>query len=394
MGSVHCYFCHGHKCKYENYDNWLDAKNSHNAIVGLYSNWITDNILATARPSSRLMEKYDIIDQFHEHNIGAIINLQQAGEHKECGDGLVNDEFSYSPDDFMRANIFYYNFGWKDMTVPPIDLVLNIVQVMCFTHSQDKKIAIHCHAGLGRTGLVIACYLVYTNRFTAQEAVTQVRVHRPLSIQTTKQANFIKAFEEFTRSIRIVYDDSQPSLDTVLTRQRKYLHGPEALALRHSPKILVVACERITACLGATAGEAVVVLRDLSEEEKAQLVRHKGEVDNGVWEGTMQADGAIVVQMLLEWLNQLSPRMLHEGAEAILSGKQPQCITPTLSKSVLKSLALLVNTLHKIAANSQEQQQLTLYSTFAKALVPFPKSKTVDDSLLLSASAFLRDINF
>lgn len=95
-----------------------------------YSNWITDNILATARPSTRIMEQYDIIDQFHEHNIGtslsvrklilinqnnnitkgAIINLQQAGEHKDCGDGLIGDEFSYTPEDFMRANsnIFFF----------------------------------------------------------------------------------------------------------------------------------------------------------------------------------------------------------------------------------------------------------------------------------------------
>ena len=36
--------------------------------------------------------------------LGAIINLQQAGEHRDCGDGLINDEFSYSPDEFMRAN--------------------------------------------------------------------------------------------------------------------------------------------------------------------------------------------------------------------------------------------------------------------------------------------------
>lgn len=28
--------------------------------------------------------------------------------------------------------------------------------------SEGKKVAVHCHAGLGRTGLAIACYFVYT----------------------------------------------------------------------------------------------------------------------------------------------------------------------------------------------------------------------------------------
>ncbi len=33
--------------------------------------------------------------------------MQEAGEHALCGDGLINDEFSYSPDEFMRANSMY-----------------------------------------------------------------------------------------------------------------------------------------------------------------------------------------------------------------------------------------------------------------------------------------------
>lgn len=218
-----------------------------------------------------------------------------------------------------------------------------------------------------------------------------MRTHRPLSIQTSKQSSFIKAFEQFTRSIRVVYDMSSPSLCAMLSRQRQYLHGPEALALRHLPKILVVTCERIVACSTANGG---VLLRDLSGEEKEQLVQCKGEVDDGVWEGTMCVDGSVAIHMLLEWLNQLSPRMLHEGAEAILSGKSPQSITPMLSKSVQKSLALLTNTLHKLALNiHDEEASRTLYATFAKALVPFPKSKTADDSLLLNAVGFLGDVN-
>jgi hypothetical protein len=178
----------------------------------------------------------------------------------------------------------------------------------------------------------------------------------------------------------------------VLSRQQKYLHGPEVLALRYLPKILVVTCERITACCNLPAS-GFPLLRDLSDPEKVHLVRCKGEVDNGIWEGTMQVDGVVVLHMLLEWLNQLSPRMLHEGAEAILSGKSPQSIISALSHSVLKSLTLLINALHKLASKGQEEQQLTMYSTFAKALIPFPKTKIVDDSLLLNAIGFLRDIN-
>ena len=122
-------------------------------------------------------------------------------------------------------------------------------------------------------------------------------------------------------------------------------------------------------------------------------MRCKGEVDEGRWEGTMQADAIVAVHMLLEWLTQLSPPLLHEGADAILSGKEPQIIIPMLSDSVLKSLTLMIDTLNKLASKSQKDQQFTdMYSAFAKALIPFPKTKTVDSDLLLNSIAFLRDV--
>lgn len=63
------------------------------------------------------------------------------------------------------------------MTTPPLETLLNIVQVMQNTISSGGKIALHCHAGLGRTGLVIACYLVYSG-MPPQDAIQQVRIHR------------------------------------------------------------------------------------------------------------------------------------------------------------------------------------------------------------------------
>ncbi len=34
------------------------------AVRGIYSHWITDDILAMARPSTELFKIYDIIEQF------------------------------------------------------------------------------------------------------------------------------------------------------------------------------------------------------------------------------------------------------------------------------------------------------------------------------------------
>lgn len=63
-GALHCFFCGGSNCKYEKYEVWKDSPHTHIGIEGLFSNWITDDILATARPSSKVISEYKIIEQF------------------------------------------------------------------------------------------------------------------------------------------------------------------------------------------------------------------------------------------------------------------------------------------------------------------------------------------
>ncbi|ESO97104.1 hypothetical protein LOTGIDRAFT_174629 [Lottia gigantea] len=102
-------FCGGKKCKYCCPDNWSKEQM---AVDGLFSHWVTDNILAMARPTNSGIQKYKIVDQFLQMNIKTIINLQQPGEHAYCGDGNDKTGFSYNSQLFMEKEIFFYNFGW------------------------------------------------------------------------------------------------------------------------------------------------------------------------------------------------------------------------------------------------------------------------------------------
>ncbi|XP_064524158.1 protein tyrosine phosphatase domain-containing protein 1 isoform X1 [Pseudopipra pipra] len=237
--------CGGRACKYENPARWSDQEQ---AIKGLYSSWITDNILAMARPSTELIEKYNIIEQFERYGIKTVINLQRPGEHASCGNPLEQESgFTYLPEAFMEAGIYFYNFGWKDYGVASLTTILDMVKVMAFA-LQEGRVAVHCHAGLGRTGVLIACYLVFATRMSADQAILFVRAKRPNSIQTRGQLLCIREFTQFLVPLRNVFACCEPKAHTVtlsqyLTRQRHLLHGYESRHLKHVPKLVYLVCK-------------------------------------------------------------------------------------------------------------------------------------------------------
>ncbi|XP_067684321.1 protein tyrosine phosphatase domain-containing protein 1-like [Haliotis asinina] len=239
-------FCGGKKCKYCTYNQWTKEQMD---IDGIYSNWVTDKILAMARPTNMAIKEKKLLDAFENAGIKTVINLQMPGEHASCGEGLDKSGFSYDPQQLMERGIFFYNFGWNDYGVASMSTLLDIAKVMQFALSEGK-IAVHCHAGLGRTGLMIACYLVFTNRELSSDAVQYVRSRRPNSIQTGEQVRTVAEFEEYLKPFRIIFASKDPdahefSLRQFLNRQQHILHGFEAKKLKYIPKIVYVCCERL-----------------------------------------------------------------------------------------------------------------------------------------------------
>ncbi|XP_077459792.1 protein tyrosine phosphatase domain-containing protein 1 [Stigmatopora argus] len=232
--------CGGQSCKYDNPNYWRDDQQ---AIKGLYSSWVTDHLLAMSRPSTEIIEKYNIIEQFRRNGIKTVINLQIPGEHASCGSPLEPQSgFSYKPEVFMENNIYFYNFGWSDYGVANLTTVLDIVKVMAFA-VQEGKIAVHCHAGLGRTGVLLACFLAYATRMTANQAILYIRAKRPGSVQTRSQLSCVREFVQFLGPLRSVFSCTEPrsqpvTLTQYLNRQRHILHGLERKELKHLPKIV------------------------------------------------------------------------------------------------------------------------------------------------------------
>ncbi|XP_054473566.1 protein tyrosine phosphatase domain-containing protein 1 [Anoplopoma fimbria] len=277
--------CGGKACKYENPSRWSDEEQ---AIKGLYSSWITDNLLAMARPSTEIIEKYNVMEQFRRCGLKTVINLQRPGEHASCGNPLEpGSGFTYRPETFMEAGIYYYNFGWKDYGVASLTTILDMVKVMSFA-VQEGKMAVHCHAGLGRTGVLLACYLVFTSRMSADQAILFVRAKRPNSIQTRGQLLCVREFAQFLVPLRSVFSCAEPKASAVtlsqyLTRQRHLLHGYEARQMKHVPKVVQLVCGLL---VDIAADRQVVI-----EEEWLEIPDLTAEVEKTVSQQALQQLG-------------------------------------------------------------------------------------------------------
>ncbi|XP_061699476.1 dual specificity protein phosphatase 23b [Syngnathoides biaculeatus] len=74
---------------------------------------------------------------------------------------------------------------------PQIDKFLAIVEE---ANTKGEGVAVHCMHGHGRTGTMLACYLVETRKMSGIDAINEIRRLRPGSIETRDQEKAVVQF--------------------------------------------------------------------------------------------------------------------------------------------------------------------------------------------------------
>lgn len=92
-----------------------------------------------------------------------------------------------------RAGLEPYHHRIPDMGVPALDAALQTCRVIARYLAQDKVCVLHCHAGKGRTGTMLAAQLVFYG-LNAAQAITRAREHNPKWIESQAQLDFLHDF--------------------------------------------------------------------------------------------------------------------------------------------------------------------------------------------------------
>lgn len=172
-----------------------------NQIIGLNNALINNQIFVSSRPSTYIIQKYCLLQQFKIKNIGAVFNLQNEGDHPVCGPNKLIEVsgYSYFSEVFAADNINVYNEGWKELdNTSSIFWMISIVKKIAITVSNDRKrVFIHCHSGLRKSCLVAICYYIYSTNLTPEDLLIFFNNYVFTDVDfNTNDMNFINAFCE------------------------------------------------------------------------------------------------------------------------------------------------------------------------------------------------------
>ncbi len=92
--------------------------------------------------------------------------------------------------------IKYLHIHSNDMSVPEFDDLVYSVDFIHRRITNKEPVMVHCLAGLGRTGTILACYMIKYQKMSTQDAIDFVREQRHGSIQSYSQEEIIFRFEK------------------------------------------------------------------------------------------------------------------------------------------------------------------------------------------------------
>ena len=100
------------------------------------------------------------------------------------------------PESWVK-NVKYLHVPTEDFSAPDMEQIDEAVEFIRIRIVNNEPVMVHCAAGIGRTGTILACYLVKYQKIPAKDAIQKVRKERPGSIQSESQEIAIGLYYKF-----------------------------------------------------------------------------------------------------------------------------------------------------------------------------------------------------
>ena len=103
------------------------------------------------------------------------------------------------PDPWIK-DLNYLHVPTPDLTAPDMEKIDTAVKFIQEKINCKEPVMVHCAAGMGRAGTILACYLIKYQKYSAKDAIKKIRKERPGSIQSETQEIAITFYEKHISS--------------------------------------------------------------------------------------------------------------------------------------------------------------------------------------------------
>lgn len=128
-----------------------------------------------------------VYKEYKEHNVTVIVILASIAECIQKASKNLPDIYRKDGFEVIYIPISDYSVPAKDDLCAALSRILEYAQ-------KGRNIVIHCSAGIGRTGLFVACLAKHILRLAGEEAINWTRQFIPGAIETPQQRHIVISY--------------------------------------------------------------------------------------------------------------------------------------------------------------------------------------------------------
>ncbi|MFI5322435.1 MAG: dual specificity protein phosphatase family protein [Thermodesulfobacteriota bacterium] len=138
--------------------------------------WVIEDRLAGMERPGLFYHHEDDMEFLRERGIEVIISLEEKKYFRDYSGFIVK----HIPIDDLKA--------------PALSDFSDFAAFVQFQLSINRRVVVHCYAGMGRTNLMIACFLIHQMKVDPGTALDVVKLKRPFHLVTWEQEEALKDY--------------------------------------------------------------------------------------------------------------------------------------------------------------------------------------------------------